>query len=270
MIAALATPLDALPSLTLEQVNAQAELQTRVDRKYVLRRDAASEILSALPPGTHVVDIDGSRTARYSSVYFDTPERASFHLAATGRRRRFKIRTRCYVDTQTVFFEAKTRGGRGVTVKERILYAPDKNGTITAEGRDFALDALLAIGHPEPEETVSALRPMLTTTYERATFCQPGTASRVTVDASLRWEDVDGTTLELPDSVIVETKSGLAPSAMDRLLWARGCRPESISKFGTGTAALHPELRRNKWARVLRRHFDGVVPQTMSQNLPTC
>ena len=61
--------------------------------------------------------------------------------------------------------------------------------------------------------------------------------------------------LALPDLVIAETKSGSHPSAVDRLLWRSGHRPISISKYGTGLAALHRELPANKWARVLRHHF---------------
>ena len=49
-------------------------------------------------------------------------------------------------------------------------------------------------------------------------------------------------------------------SALDRALWREGHRPLGISKFGTGTAALHPELPSNKWARVLRDPFRNDSP----------
>ncbi|MCA0251722.1 MAG: polyphosphate polymerase domain-containing protein [Actinobacteria bacterium] len=61
--------------------------------------------------------------------------------------------------------------------------------------------------------------------------------------------------LALADLVIVETKSGARPSAVDRLLWRSGQRPASVSKYGTGLAALRGELPANKWARILRHHF---------------
>ena len=50
---------------------------------------------------------------------------------------------------------------------------------------------------------------------------------------------------------IVETKSVGAPSAADRALWAIGCRPIRISKFGTSLAVLDPELPANRWTRAL-------------------
>lgn len=67
--------------------------------------------------------------------------------------------------------------------------------------------------------------------------------------------DLEEPSLALPDLVIVETKAGARPSGVDRLLWRSGHRPVSISKYGTGLAALRDELPANKWARVLRHHF---------------
>ena len=54
---------------------------------------------------------------------------------------------------------------------------------------------------------------------------------------------------------IVESKSAGRPNELDRLLWHAGHRPSGISKFGTGTAALRPELPDNKWSRTLRGPF---------------
>ena len=71
-----------LPSITLEELNDNAALQTRVDRKYILTAAQAGQLLPVLAAGAQVLQIDQLRSFRYSSVYFDTPELASFHLAA--------------------------------------------------------------------------------------------------------------------------------------------------------------------------------------------
>jgi hypothetical protein len=42
---------------------------------------------------------------------------------------------------------------------------------------------------------------------------------------------------------------------MDRLLWSLGHRPDRISKYATGLAAMHAHLPQNKWRPVLKRHF---------------
>ena len=100
---------------------ARAALLTRVDRKYLLTTAEAEVVLAAVA-ALHplVLDIDGTREFAYESVYFDTPDLLSYRLAAHDRRRRFKLRTRGYLDTDGAFLELKTRGSRSATVKDRF------------------------------------------------------------------------------------------------------------------------------------------------------
>lgn len=240
-------------TIDLVELNEVASLQTRVDRKYVLTRSDADEVLAGLDPDTRVLDIDGASALAYESVYFDTPDLLSYRMAAHARRRRFKLRTRSYVDSATSFLEMKTRGGRSTTVKERIEYDVQHSDVLTREGRDYADAALDSLGIADPERL--DLVPTLVTRYRRTTLYLPGSRSRATIDTALSWEGDDGTTIIRPDLAIVETKSGLRTSDVDRRLWSLGHRPVALSKFGTGLAALRPDLPANKWARVLRRHF---------------
>ena len=80
--------------------------------------------------------------------------------------------------------------------------------------------------------------------------------------------DAPGGSVDTPGIVIVETKSGARASAVDRILWAHGHRPSTISKYGTGLAALKPELTATKWSRTLRRHFAPATgaPLTSSRS----
>jgi len=243
-------------SITLDELVSVAALQTRVDRKYILRADEADAIVSRLDATTRVLEIDGQRASTYESVYFDTPSLLSYRMAATGRRRRFKLRTRSYVDTEEAYLEMKTRGARGTTVKDRLPYDMGDRDALTADGREYADAALDGIGIDHPEEL--SLVPTLVTRYRRTTLYLPGSQSRSTIDTDLEWETDDGRTLRLPRSVIIETKSGQRTSDVDRVLWAHGHRPATISKFGTGLAALRADLPSNKWARVLRRHFSNT------------
>ena len=114
--------LDALGAVTLDELVAEASLLARVDRKYVVPREGLGAVLAAIDPGTRVLEIDGARDFAYESVYFDTPDLLSFRMAARPRRRRFKLRTRSYLDTGSSYLEIKTRGARGTTVKERDEY----------------------------------------------------------------------------------------------------------------------------------------------------
>jgi hypothetical protein len=252
---ALATAA-VLEPIALEELVERAALQTRVDRKYLLPHTAAERVVAGLAGSARVLEIGGRRDFGYESLYFDTPELTSYHLAARGRRRRFKVRRRTYLDTGQSFLEVKTRGGRGSTVKERT---PDEDSCtlgLDAARRSF-VDAVLdrsgirAVG--------TQLEPVLGTSYQRTTLhlAAPdgGSDSRVTVDTDLTWSLPDGPQLGLPGLAIVETKSSSTPSAADRWLWRHGHRPCRVSKYGTGLAALHRHLPANKWHPVLSRHF---------------
>ncbi|MDZ8170669.1 polyphosphate polymerase domain-containing protein [Microbacterium xanthum] len=254
------TPLDRLRTIGLDELNAQAELQTRVDRKYILPRRDLPAVLLALPAGSEVLQIDGESSLRYASQYFDTPQLDSYFGAVRKRRRRFKVRARTYVDSGGSFLEVKTRGARAATVKERVPVAGD---ALDDEAVAYATDLLSEAGIPHAAHLADTLRPTLVTRYRRATVLLPaaagGDASRATIDTDLTWVAAEGTVLQLPASVIVETKSGQRAGALDRALWRQGHRPARISKYGTGMAALRPDLPANPWHRVLTRHFSGAM-----------
>ncbi|MEV6301339.1 polyphosphate polymerase domain-containing protein [Actinoplanes sp. NPDC051861] len=238
-----------LAAIDLAELTAKAALQMRVDRKYVLPVDAARSVLGRLDPTTRVLEIDGRRLFRYRSVYFDTPDLVSFRLTAHRRRRRFKIRTRTYLDSALCWLEVKTEGYRGGTVKDRLPYASCHADTV-GPGRWFVDDIL--------GEGALVLAPTLVTHYLRTTLYQPAGDSRATVDTSLTWTGVDGRVISLPGMAVIETKTGSAVSPVDRLLWSCGHRPVSISKYATGMAALNPDLPATPWRRLLRRHFIAI------------
>lgn len=246
---------DVLPPLapvSLAELAARADALARTERKYLIPLAQLPAALSRLDPRSHVLDVDGRREFAYESVYFDTPDHLSYLLCARGRRRRFKLRTRTYLDAGTAFLEMKSAGARGATLKERMPYDPADRARITPDGAEFVADLLRA--HGQDRSVVLALRPGVTARYRRATILLP-TDARVTVDTQLRWIGPDGRRLEAPRHAIVETKCAGAASEFDRALWRQGVRPRRISKFGAATAALHPELPRTRWARLLRDPF---------------
>ncbi|GAA1831126.1 VTC domain-containing protein [Luedemannella flava] len=248
---AVREPLWHPPAIGLDELLALAALQTRVDRKYVVPLGEVDALLAAAVTGARVLEIDGARSFAYESLYFDTPDLLSYRLTAYRRRRRFKIRTRCYLDSGDCWLEVKTAGQRGSTVKNRSPYALDDRASLHP-GRPFVRGALEAGAVPVDPD--SAFVPTLITRYQRTTLYLPDTASRVTVDTRLTWEDA-GRRLHLPGVAIIETKSGSTTSWADRLLWRRGHRPARISKYATGLAALRPELPAPPWRQTLRRHF---------------
>ena len=254
----------------LAELDAAAGLLVRVDRKYLVPLATAQGLVDALAGAARVLQIEGRRGFSYASTYFDTPDLDSYLLAARKRRRRFKIRTRSYLDSGSCFLEVKTRGPRGATVKRRVQCPPLDAGRLTASGRDFIASRLADdVAPPERARRLAqALEPVLITRYERATLHLPGESARLTLDTRLAWIGLPprgapavGRTgsagrRRIPVRAagalaIVETKTPAAPSAADRWLWAAGHRPAVVSKYATGMALLHPELPANKWHRVL-------------------
>ncbi len=241
-----------LGAVALDDLVAEAELLTRVDRKHLLDPKQALAFLGALGSRTRVLEIDGIRAFAYESVYFDTPDLRSHRLAATGRRRRFKVRSRAYLETGAAYLEVKTKGARGITVKDRIPLAFEDRDRLTAEGRAYASEELARIGLGS--DVVDALAPVLVTRYRRTTLLSSDGA-RATIDTDPSWVNAAGRVLDAPGLVIVETKSAGRGGEFDAVLRRLGIRASSISKFGTGLAAMHPELLSNKWTRTIARHL---------------
>lgn len=243
--------LAQLPSIDLAELTERAALQTRVDRKYLLPLDEVATILDQLEADTRVLTIDDIHCFGYESVYFDTPGLTSYRLTAQRRRRRFKVRTRVYLDSGECWLEVKTQGPRGSTVKSRLPYQLDDRTNLDP-GRGFIDDVLTEQSIVCP--ATDPFLPTLVTRYRRSTLFLPCTDSRVTIDTDLSWE-YEGSSLRLPEFAVVETKTGSTASRVDRLLWAAGHRPLRISKYATGLAALRPDLPSAPWRRTLRQHF---------------
>ena len=271
-----------LAPTSLAELNGAAGLLTRVDRKYLVPLERAQELVGGLTSEARVLDIDGRRRFSYASTYFDTPGLEAFMLTARKRRRRFKVRTRTYLDTGLCFLEVKTRGARGTTVKRRMGYHPDDASRLTGPGRAFVAVCLASTGVTGPaaaREIAAALRPVLATTYERTTLHLLDAEARATIDTALTWRRLtpgartraaagagapqalrpahlaaaigDGEPVAVADIAVVETKNPATPSPADRALWDAGHRPTRISKYATGMALLHPELPANRWYRTL-------------------
>ena len=278
--AALST--EHLAATTLAELNSAAGLLTRVDRKYLVPASCAQELVDGLAPHARALTIDGRRRFSYASTYFDTPALEAFMLTARKRRRRFKVRTRTYLDSGLCFLEVKTRGARGTTVKRRMGYHPDDASRLTGSGRAFVAACLASTGVTGPaaaRDIAAVLRPVLATTYERTTLHLPRAEARATIDTSLTWRRLtpgvrtrtagvagapqalrpahltaaidDGEPVAVAGVTVIETKNPATPSPADRALWNAGHRPARISKYATGMALLHPKLPANRWYRTL-------------------
>lgn len=245
----------------LEEVIAEAALQTRVDRKFLLTPEEFTALAERLGQDFRIMEIDGLRTFRYESVYFDTEDFEQYRAHRQGRRRRYKVRSRTYADTGLSMFEIKTKGLRGATVKHRIEQELDDAGRLTADSLKF-LDEVVA---QEYGEEVPRLAPVLDSSYIRGTFVNPLDGERLTCDVELKYansaQQIDG-----PDLIVVETKSADGRGVSDQALAELGIRPVSMSKYCIGIALLNPQLPANKWSRLLDQRFQAPQRATAPRN----
>lgn len=261
-------PLDHLQTVSLAELNSQAALQTRTDRKYLVVASNLTGLFGVLPDEARVLDIDGRQHASYTSTYFDTPSLDSYLGAARSRPNRFKVRVRTYLDTDVHYLEVKTRNRTGTTSKVRRSAEAGDHERLDQVDRAFVLDALTdkSMGRFEMKlaAAVLALRPTLSTHYERLTLLiESGadgprpkpTPSRTTIDTSLAFSAPGHEPLHHHDLAIIETKTAGPPSAVDRILWRSGHRPVRVSKYAIGLALFNPDLPATKWNRILRREF---------------
>ncbi|HEX4813864.1 MAG TPA: polyphosphate polymerase domain-containing protein [Nonomuraea sp.] len=227
------------------------ELMSRVDAKYLVTASTVARLAAELGDRFAVLRIGGRRQFRYSSTYFDTPDLLTFRQHRQDRRRRFKLRTRTYVDGGGRWLELKLKGARGGTDKHRIPYDDAPARTLTGTAMDFVSDTLLAeLRLPAPDP----LLPVLSTDYRRVTLVDRLGKARLTCDTGLICRDADRAVPARRDLVLLESKSADGRALADRLLRAMGVRPVSVSKYCLAVAALR-SCPANRWHPVLNRYL---------------
>jgi hypothetical protein len=259
----------------LDEVVGAAPALTRLDRKYLVPVAVAQDMLARLYPSWGVLVLPGQtarldaeasrRTTHYRSTYFDSVDLATARAHVQGRRRRWKARSRLYVEDGLCRTEVKAKDGRGRTVKTVTDSSADQYGHLTLRDRDFVTSTLA--GHAIAVDA-RGLRPSMEISYERMTFARvDDLPARMTLD----W----GVTCVLgreqvrldQDHVLVETKGDLQPSDADRLLAGLGHRPRAFSKYTAAAALLHPavpdnDVRRLRGTVLHRGPVGSVSPGT--------
>jgi hypothetical protein len=248
--------LRALPPISLEELRASAELHVRRDRKYIVTWSTAAAVVEALRGSHRVLEIEGERSFLYDTVYFDTPSLGAYRAHRQRRRKRYKARTRRYVESDLHFFEVKLKGLRGQTIKHQLPYPASDHGTLTFEAAEF-LDARLAEAYPNVP--VPELHPTLRTEYRRITLV--GSSERVTFDYDLMFSDGERELAGLePGHVIIETKTERGLGTADRELRGLGLRPLRCSKYCAGIGMLRDDVKTNDLRWLLGRYFRPLSP----------
>ncbi|WP_051552181.1 VTC domain-containing protein [Nocardioides sp. URHA0020] len=228
-------------TISLEEVLACAPATTRVDRKYVVPRAIAEELVTSLPPSLRVLAIGGRLSTAYRSTYFDTPDLMTCRAHIQQRRRRWKARSRLYVEDGLCRLELKVRDGSGLTRKYFHPTSTRAQGHLDQTSAAFFQGLLLDLGLPP----APALEASADIGYRRTTLADVDTGARVTVDLGLTGTRHRRTMSLDAGCAIVETKGGQTPGAADRLLMGLGARPVSFSKYAATVSLLDSRIPDN-------------------------
>jgi hypothetical protein len=242
--------LSELEPVSLKDVVENAALMHRVDRKYLVSLDTARSLVDALTESHAVLQIDGRRSTTYRSTYFDTPTFSSSRSHVQRRRRRWKVRSRLYVEDQLCRIEVKTKGGRGATIKTVAPSTPGRYARLAGVEHEFVRTVLAT---PHPEVDVDSLIPTAEVTYARASLADVDAGTRVTLDWNLLATLGGGDAWIDENYLLIETKGGAVPARADRVLTGLGARPRSFSKYVAATSLIRPDIADNDL-----RHLRGA------------
>ena len=226
-------------------------LQDRIDTKHVLHVDHLYSALASLTEHYRILEIDGVRLHRYQTLYFDTADFALYRQHHAGRRNRYKVRNRHYLDTGLSCLEVKlkTKGDR--TIKRRPR-TPEIVTELTPETCAFLAEHL-------PPDT-PGLEPQLWNNFARITLVSTRRQERLTLDVDLRF--TGGDTVLLPGIAVAEVKQAGRGCSSDFVRVMRGShiRSTGFSKYCLGVSLLYPDVKHNNskaHQRLLRKLVQG-------------
>lgn len=237
----------ATPALLAERA-----LLRRVDTKFVVSLERLTRILEEAADDYALLLAAGEPLAQYRTLYHDSASYRCLIDHGRGRRPRFKIRIRHYLDRELSYLEIKKKTSADETVKERRL-VPFLSGSLTQEDREF-VDRFCDVSSAQ-------LIPSLWTNFRRITLVGKRTLERATIDLDLRFEGA-GASRAIPHLAIAEIKQARywARSPIMLALRRARVRPLSLSKYCTAATMLLPEVPMRRYrpkVRALRRLSRG-------------
>lgn len=224
--------------ISLEEMDS-VKLLNRVDTKFVLSISQLLNILPELRNNYQVLEIEGLRSARYQSLYFDTPKLKFYLNHHNGKPNRYKVRIRKYLDSKLCFLEIKHKK-KGRTDKKRI---------VIADFEEELSENSVAFIHKHIKS-----KPILHTTlwnnFERITLVNNELKERLTLDLGLNFT-WNGQNFGYADIVIAELKqevsNRLSPSYS--AFKSHSIRENRMSKYCIGMGLIYRDLKINNFKK---------------------
>ncbi len=235
--------LDQFAPISLAQMDGVALLD-RTDTKYVLHASQLLAALAGLSADYRVLEIDGVRVHPYRTLYFDTDDFALYMRHHAGRQRRYKVRSRQYVESHRSFLEVKVKTNKDRTHKQRIETSDLVTWWTPEASRFVAAAAPLDAGELEAK---------LWNSFARITLVSKHEAERLTLDLDLCFDD-GRQCISLPGLAIAEVKQDGVNRQSDfvRQMRAMAIAASGFSKYCIGAAMLYPQIKHNNFKDKLR------------------
>lgn len=222
-----------------------ASLMHRVDTKFLLPICDLEGLLKHLASSYTVLEIGKARLFSYRSTYYDTPDFGFYLMHHNGKKNRFKIRMRHYVDSGDKYVEVKHKTNKSVTRKDRVLFKTDSG----SRKRIKELVSIpFGVRHP-------SLFKSLTCSYLRIALADEKNGERLTLDINLSFRDPNHSGTEQSNGVLIaEVKRGnlKTPSVFMDLMNRFRQKPVSFSKYCIGCAQIHSNrIKTNRFKTTL-------------------
>jgi hypothetical protein len=239
MIEEFKNKLKQLDPISLDELS-EYKLLNRIDTKYICSSGFLDQIIDRVGNDFKVQTSDSDRIFGYESLYFDTPEMKTYFDHHQGKRIRYKIRFRKYMDTGDVFLEVKKKKNYIRTNKKRNQF--EFSSTLEEEHINFISNNI-----PIPN---TGLFPTIWTIFDRVTLAGKNRLERITIDTNIRFKNNEQE-ICLPGLSIIEVKrdkaNGLSP--FTQTLREFNIRPYGFSKYIMGNVLLNPNLKHNRFSK---------------------
>jgi VTC domain len=233
--------LQRFAPISLDEMDG-VSLMNRTDTKFMMHKNDLADILSKLPTAYRILEVNGERESKYETLYYDSENFLFYRRHHAGKKNRYKIRKRKYVESNLTFLEVKFKTNKDRTIKDRTKL-PMIEEALEAKASSFILSET-GIN----EDFV----PKLWNSFTRMTFVDESIPERLTIDFNLSFHYGESR-VSLPNIVICEVKQSKQNrhSPFMQQLKARLIRPESISKYCIGVALVYPEIKSNSFKEKL-------------------
>jgi len=234
--------LQYFESISLEELQ-DFKLLNRIDTKYICNINCLPQIFENAKKEFKVQTSGNERMFAYESLYFDTPELKTYFDHHQGKRIRYKIRFRKYLDTGDVFLEVKKKKNYTRTNKKRHQFNFTNN--LEQQHIEFIKDQ---IDFPK-----TGLNSNIWTLFDRITLVGKNHMERITIDTNIRFKNGQNE-VGMSEISIIEVKRDKATdsSPFVNILNDLKIKPFGISKYIMGNILLTPEIKHNRFNRKLK------------------